>query len=236
MQNIAIENLKRAAVDLFVAVDTANQDTRKSIAKWNNPDYRKKYSAEYLKDEAEQIRQKAKEIASIKRADLQGLAARLEVSRKAWDTSTLMKRARFVPENDKIEADLLEELKRLRIGAEVQSATVAELAEMAVEAKDSKNLAMLQMIKKEAARRTFGTDVDSSATKVAINKAVDEVDIPEQQQALAFIDEIQATVEAAEDVLVELMTGKETKRAEAKRIGVQYVARQSKGDDDKTDR
>lgn len=228
MEHIAIENLRMAVTRTFAALDTEVESTRKALAELSTAESKKTFTAEHRAQKEATIRAKAKEIGALQRAEAMNLASRLTVTKKAWDTETLMKRARLVPPSDRIESDLLEEMRRLRISADLRDATAAELAAMSGEAKDEKNLALLTMLKKEADRRMYESDADRALVKVALSKAIAEVEPEGQQQAHALIRDVELTLEHVEDAITELLSGKEPKRAEMRRV----IAGQSARKDD----
>jgi hypothetical protein len=216
-QHTALENLKRKAASLYTTVEAEQERAKTELAKWNGEQARKKYSPDHLRAEAESIRERAKTFASLQDAELRNIQTRIQTARQAWDTATLMKRARLVPESDKIEADLLEELKRLRLAGDLQAATPDELIEAATEAKEGANLAMLSLLRREAARRQYGSDIERAKVKTAVDRAVSEVSPPGRSEALQLVSEAELNLEMAADSLAELTTGQTPARLQMRR-------------------
>jgi len=224
-QHVALEGLRTRATGLFVTVEGELERSRQKVAELQNENARKKFSPDYLREQVEQERKRAAEYASLQGADLANIKSRLAVAENAWATETALKRARMVAESDKPEADLLNELRTMRYSQEFQAATVPELLEHVGEAKERGDLASLAMLRREIGRRKFDSDNDRARAKVAIDSAIQSVEIPGQKQAFALIEAARTTLETTEDILTELQTGRETDRARMRRVMAQRPAK-----------
>jgi hypothetical protein len=224
-QHTALEGLRTRATGLFVTAEGELERSRQKIADLQNENARKKFAPDYLREQVESERARVKQYAALQGADLANIKTRLETAANAWQTETVMRRARVVPASDKPEADLLNELRTMRFAQEFQAATVPELIDHIGEAKERGDLAALAMLRREIGRRKFDSDNDRARAKVAIDSAIQGVEIPGQKQAFALIEAARTTMESAEDVLTELQTGRETDRARMRRVMAQRPAK-----------
>lgn len=228
MNSNQLTELKTRAIQNYVALDSAIERLKSDLAEWESPDNKKKYSAEFMRDRIAAQRGIAKDTAVKHRPDIQSTSAQLEAAREAWSTTSHMRKARFVPvpsTGDTINAELLEELRRMRVGQELAAMPPNELLDAVKEAKTSKSLAMLAMAAREVSRRKIDDPLVRISLQGAVEEAVAAVEIPGQAAAFKLIDEIQDAMEGAEDAFIELQSGKETDRANMRRVMAKHAAR-----------
>lgn len=220
-----LASLKSDAIKLFTSADDHLGRVKRSLAELNSETARAKYSPSYLQGQIAHAARKAKADAAERLPDVDAIAARIEAARQAWTTENLMRRAKLTPDDTDVNTQILAELRFMRTHADVQRASAGEIIEMAGEAAKAGNLAILEMLRKESTRREYSDGAERMKVHSALSKAISEVDIPEQKQALAMLAEAQLSVEAAQDTLAEIATGKETDRAKMRRVLAEQAAR-----------
>ena len=220
-----LASLKADAIKLFSAVDDHLGRVKRELDELNSETAKAKYSPSYLQSQIAHVARKAKADAAERQPEILALAARIETARQAWTTAALMRRAKLMPESDDVNAQILAELRYMRTLTDIQVAPSDELVGMAGEAARAGNLGMLEMLRKESTRREYSTSLEKMQVQTALSKAISEVDIPEQKQALAMLAETELSLEAAQDTLTEISTGKETDRAKMRRVMAEQAAR-----------
>ena len=220
-----LASLKSDAIKLFTSIDDHLGSVKRSLDELNSAEARAKFSPGYLQGQLAHVARKAKADAAERQPDIEAIASRIETARKGWTTEAMMRRAKLTPESDDINGQILAELRYMRTLTDIQLASVGELVDMAGEAANAGNLATLEMLRKESTRREYTTSVEKMLVQAALSKAISEVEIPDQKQALAMLEEAQLSVEAAQDTLAEISTGKETDRAKMRRVMAEQAAR-----------
>ena len=220
-----LASLKADAIKLFTTADDHLARVKREIDELNSVEAKAKYSPQYLQSQIAHKARKAKADAAERLPDVDAIAARIETARKGWTTAEMMRRAKLTPESDDVSGQILAELRYMRTLTDIQLASVGEIVEMAGEAAKAGNLATLEMLRKESTRREYSTSVEKMQVQAALSKAISEVEIPEQKQALAMLSEAELSLEAAQDALAEISTGKETDRARMRRVMAEQAAR-----------
>ena len=230
----ALAALKSDAIKLFTSADDRLAKTKREIDELSSGEAKAKYTPDYLKSQIAHAMRKAKADADTRFADVAALAGRIDAARQAWTTEAMLRKAKLSPDSEDVNEQILAELKFMRVTSELQAATAHELASAATGAKESGSLALLGLIQREASRRKFDTDADRAVVAVAIDRAIKEIEIPEQKQAMVMLAEAQLGLEAAQDTLAELSTGKETDRARMRRVMAEQSARNAASDTNPT--
>lgn len=229
----ALAALKADAIKQFTAADERLARVKRELDDWTSAEARKKYSPEFLTGQAAHVKRAAKGDADARRVEVEALAAKIESARQAWTTAALMKRAQLVELDAESPLErVAAELKLSRVKSDLADATPDELATAATEAGASRNLAMLALIQRESARRKIDDNTERATLATAINRAIAEIELPEQKQAMAMLADAQLSMEAAQDALAELGTGKETERARMRRVMAEQSARKEGDQDD----
>jgi len=225
----SLASLKSDAIKLFTAVDDHLGRVKRELDELNSNTAKAKFSPQYLQSQIAHMGRKAKADATERLPELTALATRLESARQQWSTASLLRKAKLTPDSEDVSAQILAEMRLMRVTSELQASMPNELVAAAVDAKETVNLAMLHLVKKEATRRKFDTVSEKGLVHMEIDRAIQEVKIPDQKRAMAMLDEAQLSLEAAQDALAELSTGKETDRAHMRRVMAEQAARK---DDD----
>lgn len=220
-----LASLKSDAIKLFTSVDDHLGNVKRSLDELNSDEAKAKFSPGYLQGQLAHVARKAKADAAERQPEILAIAARIEAARAGWATENMMRRASASPDDADVNVQILAELRLMRAHADVQRASAGELIEMASEAAKAGNLATLEILRMESTRREYPTSVEKMQVQAALSKAISEVDIPEQKQALAMLAEAQLSVEMAQDTLTEISTGKETDRAKMRRVMAEQAAR-----------
>jgi hypothetical protein len=223
--NIQLINLKTKTADLFARIDEERTRLKTRIEDLNSPANRKKYVAAHVDEEIKATKQKAKEVAVLFQAELATLEAGIAAATAVWETDALMRRAKFTPDDATEIGQVLGELRKMNLTAEIKAAAPDELVAMITDAAESGRLAELALIRKEVGRRDFGDSVVRMSVNTALSEAVAGLEIPGQPQAKKAIEEATLTLEAARDVAHELATGDEPVRARMARVMAEQAAR-----------
>lgn len=194
-------------------VRQARDDYRGKLAALNDPTLQRRWQPDFIAEQRAALKADA-----IKKYSSAAAAARstLETVRQLRSEHTVekfLRRAKLsevlplLPEYAtqdmqavaQIQGMLLEELRRLRIGAELKNLTPAELAAeaRALLAEGSESAAaQLAMVRRELATRT---GEDSTLAKIAVSEVVNAFPLPGDVQGESTLAE--ATAQAAESVL-----------------------------------
>jgi len=204
----AIENL-RADVEA-IASKLQNELARHKarIAELGTKDAQQKYSPAFLRSQIETERKRAREVAAQHAESLSAVKARIEAAAKNWSTSSKLREARLV-EGDSVEHQILGELRHARLAQEFRDATPAQLVEHIRDAGQHSDLARLELLRKEIARRPVKSEAEKIPLSLAFDEAIAGVKIDGQEQALAVIEAAAEQFSVADDCASELRTGKE---------------------------
>jgi hypothetical protein len=217
--------LKAESIKAFTTADDHLARVKRKIDELSSDTAKATYSTNYRQSQIAHETRKASADAKERLPEITALATRLESARQAWTTESLMRKAKLTPDSEDVNAQILAEMRLMRVTSELQAALPNELVAAAVDAKATGNLAMLHLVKKEATRRKFDSITEKGVVHTEIDRAINEVEIPEQKQAMAMLDDIQLGIEMAQDTLTELSTGKETDRAHMRRVMAEQAAR-----------
>jgi hypothetical protein len=213
----ALENLRADAEAIAAKLASELQRHKEKMAELKSADSARKFSPEYQRFQVQNERSRARQIAKMEEADFRALKAKLESAAQAWATETLMRRARAVPESGKVEHDILNELKMMRLEREFSVAKPDELIAFAADAKESGDLASLRLLSKEVGRRQFD-GIERARVRVALDEAISGVRVPNQAEAHSILQSALEKVSDAWDSLAELESGKESLHAEMMRV------------------
>lgn len=203
------------------AVQSARDTMLSELAKWDTNDAKKTYSPQHISDQKAALRAKARTAVQTEIAKLENLNYRrlLAHAAKAWSIDTALTSARLVPAgtiDGDLQAEILDELRRARITAEVArlpeaalAVRVREVVEDAGGAQWSSNqLAQFHILRTEIRARKFADNNAYVSAKVAADKAYDAVVIPGRHQALELLDEVAHNLDYVAGVAEEVTTGK----------------------------
>lgn len=223
--NIQLINLKTKTADLFARIDEERARLKTAIEDLNSPANRKKYVASHVDEEIKATKRRAKETAALFESELASLEAGIAAATAVWETDSLLRRAKLVPDDASETGQVLGELRRMNLAAEIKDAAPGELISMIHDAAESGRLAELEMLRRQVARRDFGDSVVRMSVNTALTEAISNLEIPGQAAAHNAIAQAVQTLEAARDVAHELATGDEPVRARMARVMAEQAAR-----------
>jgi len=221
----ALASLKADVINLFTSADAHLARVKRELDELKSDSAKATYSPQYLHTQTVHKMRKAKADAAERLPEITVLTTRLESARQQWSTESLLRKAKLTPDSEDVSAQILAEMRLMRVTSELQASMPNELVAAAVDAKETGNLAMLYLIKKEATRRKFDTVSEKGLVHMEIDRVIQEVEIPDQKRAMAMLDDVQLSLESAQDALTELSTGKETDRAHMRRVMAEQAAR-----------
>jgi len=221
--NINLVLLKNKAADLYARAE-AERDRHK--ARIENLKADESRTPGWIDGQVRHEQKKIKEVAAQYQADLKAVEASITKARGATSTHTQMSRAKLTPDDASEIGQVLGELRMMRMTAEIKSATPTELIDMMKGAAQSGSLVELELIRKEVGRREIPDAVVRMQVRTSLDDAIAGVVVPGQAEAHAAIEQTNLILESAQDVLIELETGKESLRAHARRVGAEYAARE----------
>jgi hypothetical protein len=224
--NIQLIALKTKTAELFTKLDEERTRLKTNIENWNSAENRKKYVGTFVDEQIKDARLKARETARLFQPELEAMEASIIKASDTWSTETLMRRAKFTPDDADVNTQILHELRQTRLAAEIKSVAPDELVSMINDAAESGRLAELEMLRKEVGRRDFGDAVVRMSVNATLADAVAKVKIHGQEAAHEAIKQARLTLEAAQDVVHELQTGEESTRAKMNRVMAEQKARQ----------
>jgi hypothetical protein len=213
----ALEALRADAEAIASKLAGELERHRAKMGELKSADAARKFSPEYQRFQLQNERSRARQIAKMEEAGFRDLKTKLESAAQSWTMEALMRRARAVPETGKVEHDILNELKMMRLEREFSVATPDELIAFATDARESGDLASLRLLSKEVGRRQFD-GLERARVRVALDEAIAGVNVPNQAEAHRILQSALEKVSDAWDSLAELETGRETLRAEVQRV------------------
>jgi hypothetical protein len=224
--NIQLIALRQKAARIFADLDDLRARQKTSIEDLNAPDVRKVYTADHLRGKIAAANEEFVAAAKPHLVELAKIESSLTVAREAWSTSKLMRRARLTHDDASETAQVLAELKRLNLTNDLRDSTSGELRETIAQAAKAGDLFTLEAVRRETGRREFPDSVTKMQVHAALAEAMETVAIPGQPAAHEAIAQATLTAEAARDLISEIETGKEPLRAQARRVGAEYTARE----------
>ena len=221
--NINLVLLKNKAADLFARAESERERHKARIENIKSDEGR---TPGWIDGQVRHEQKKAKEIAAQYQADLKTVETSIATVKNTWSTEMLMRRAKLTPDDADGNALILGELRMMRMTAEIKDATPSELIDKMTSASQSGGLFELDLIRKEVGRREIPDAVVRMKVRTSLDDAIAGIVVPGQAEAHAAIEQTNLILEAAQDVLIELETGKESLRAHARRVGAEYAARE----------
>jgi len=203
-----LAELERDATKLADSLQSELGKHRQKLSQLRGEEAQKRYTPAHLREQVDAERKRAREIAAQHAAGLDEIKRRIESAATAWSTEAKLREARLV-EGDSIEHQILGELRHARLAQEFRDATPAQLIEHIGEAGQHSDLARLELLRREIARRKFPSEVERIPLASAFDQAIESIEIPGQQQAIAVIEAAAEKLSIASDSAAELRTGKE---------------------------
>jgi hypothetical protein len=224
--NINLVLLKNKAADLFSRVEVERDSHKSKIADLQSDATKKVRTQWYIDGQVRHEQKQAKEVAARYHADLKSVEASIAKVQGAWSTPALMARAKPYNDDADVNTRILAELEQARAIRNIERARPIELIDLLKTAAATGNLVALNLLKTEIGRRDFSDSVERMKVNTALADAIAGVKIEGQEQAHAAVEQATMILEAAQDVLIEIETGKEPLRAQARRVGAEYAARE----------
>ena len=222
--NINLVLIRNKVADLYARAEAERDRLKARIENHKSDEGR---TPSWIDGQVRHEQKKAKEIAAQYQSDLKSVESSIATVQNTWSTETLMRRAKLTPDDASEIGQVLGELRMMRMSAEIKSATPTELIDMMKGAAQSGSLVELELIRKEVGRREIPDAVVRMQVRTSLDDAIAGVVVPGQAEAHAAIEQSGLILESAQDVLIELETGKESLRAHAQRVGAEYAAREA---------
>jgi len=205
-QHNQLAELQRDVAELAAKLQSELEAHRKRMSELSSEEARKQYAPQFLAQKISEERGRARKVEADHRAALAEVKKRLESEAVRWSTEHALRTAKFV-DGDSVEHQILGELRHARLAQEFRHARPDELVGYIKDAADRASLAEIEMLRREVGRRKFPSEVERIPLLTALNGAIEAVEIPGQEQALAILESVSERYSIADDHAAELRTG-----------------------------